>query len=341
MGVVILAGCGGQEEGLDTDVVMSVSVEEVKPGRIEEYILTTGTVYSTQEDELNSEIPGYYEVRINPETGRPFKVGDYVKKGQAVIGLNDPEFENEVKLESQKLSLDISKSEFEKQQSLYEKGGVTYRELKDAELSYVNAKYSYENALIQLAKMKIEAPFDGVIVDMPYYTPGTRVPSGSVMMKIMNYSRLYLEANLPGKEMDRIQVNRAVRVMNYSLPDDTLMGQIVQRSPAIDPDTRTFTATVFVDNPGWKLRPGMFVRAEIIVADKDSALVIPREVILSRQRGKTVFVVERGIAQERLIQTGLENPDYVEVVRGLRSDDRLVIKGFETLQNRSKVKIIR
>ena len=85
----------------------------------------------------------------------------------------------------------------------------------------------------------------------------------------------------------------------------------------------------------------MFVKTEIVVAQADSAIVIPKDIILSKRRGKTVFVVERGVAQERAIRTGLENPSEVEVVRGLRPDERLVIKGFETLQNRSKVKIIR
>ena len=93
--------------------------------------------------------------------------------------IDNPEQENNIKIESQKLNLDISKREFEKQQSLYEKGGVTLRELKDSERSYIDSKYNHDNALIQLAKLKIRASFDGIIVDIPYYTQGTRLASGS------------------------------------------------------------------------------------------------------------------------------------------------------------------
>ena len=72
------------------------------------------------------------------------------------------------------------------------------------------------------------------------------------------------------------------------------------------------------------------------------SIVIPKDIILSKRRGKTVFVVERGAARERTITTGLENPEYVEVTRGLKKDERLVVKGYETLGGRStKVKIIR
>jgi hypothetical protein len=54
-----------------------------------------------------------------------------------------------------------------------------------------------------------------------------------------------------------------------------------------------------------------------------------------------VYVVEKGASQERVIVTGLENPTEVEVLEGLKIDERLVVKGFETLRNRQKVKIIR
>ena len=341
IGILLMVGCGGRDSDLETEISIPVSVEEVKKKTIEEFIVTTGTVYSMQESILRSEISGYYRLLTNPKTKRPFALGDFVDKGQEMIHLEDEEFENNIKLESQRLNLDISKNEFEKQQSLYEKGGVTFRELKNAELAYVNAKYSYDNALIQLSKMKITSPFYGVIVGLPYYTQGTRVASNQEMVKIMNYDKLYMEVNLPGKELDRIKVGQSVRVMNYTLPEDTLTGSIAQVSPAIDPESRTFKASLTIDNPDWMMRPGMFVKTELVVAREDSALVIPKNVILSKQRGKTVFIVQRGAAQERVISTGLENPKEVQVTSGLQDNERLVVKGFETLRNRSKVKIIR
>jgi len=85
----------------------------------------------------------------------------------------------------------------------------------------------------------------------------------------------------------------------------------------------------------------MFVNADIVTNHKDTVIVIPKNIILSRQRGKTVFIVDRGIAAERVIETGLENLTEVEVVRGLRVNERVVTSGYETLSNRTKVKIIK
>ncbi|MBN2415632.1 efflux RND transporter periplasmic adaptor subunit [bacterium] len=326
---------------MESDVAVPVSVEEIKRGSIEEYVTTTGTVYAIKEADLTAETSGRYRRMLNPATNAPYKLGDRVAEGNVIVTLVDEEYENSIKIKAQKLNLDISQREYEKQQSLYDKGGVTLRELKDAEVSYINAKYAYDNALIQLNKLKVQAPFDGIIVALPYYTPDTKVAQGASIAKLMNFQEMYLEVNMPGKEMGIIKPGQPVRVMNYTIPDDTLYGSISEVSPAIDADTRTFKSAIVIDNPDLLLRPGMFVKAELVVAKNDSALVIPKDVIIARRSGKQVFIVQNGAAMERRITTGLENPDYVEVLTGLEVNDRLVVDGFETLRNRSKVKIIR
>ncbi len=140
---------------------------------------------------------------------------------------------------------------------------------------------------------------------------------------------------------NRIKTGQLIRVTHYSLSSDTLPGKISQVAPALNPDTRSFEAAVLINNQQKLLRPGMFVKVETIVARKDSAIVIPKDVILSKRQGRTVFIVDKGAAFERVISTGLENADQVEVLEGINAGDRLVIKGFETLRNRSKVKIVR
>ncbi|MCD6332616.1 MAG: efflux RND transporter periplasmic adaptor subunit, partial [Bacteroidales bacterium] len=183
-------------------------------------------------------------------------------------------------------------------------------------------------------------PFDGVIVDIPYFTEANRVNTGTIVAKIMDYRKLYMEFQLPEKNLAKIKVNQPVRVFNYALPEDTLSGIISQLSPAISPDTRNFKGILTISNNNLKLRPGSYIKAQIVTQKKEGVIVIPKDMILSRQRGKTVFVIDRNTAYERVIKTGLENPGFVEVTEGLRLNDRVVSKGFETLSNRTKVKII-
>ena len=338
---ILISACDNESKDLSKDISIPVSVTDIIPSSLEEYISTTGTVNPLKEVTLKAEISGTYNLLKNKSTGKRFVLGDYVKAGTKIIQIKDKEYENNIKITSLELHLEISKQTFEKQKSLYEKGGVTLSELKNSEIEFINSKYSYEDALIRLQKMKVIVPFSGIIVELPYTTSGTKIDAGATMVKIMDYSRLLLDLNLAVKNIELVDVGQKVRIMNYTIPDDTLQGFISQLSPAIDPQSRSFKVVVSINNNELLLRPGMFAKGEIIVASKDSIIVIPKNIILSKQRGNTVFVIEKGMAQERIITFGLENPEFVEVISGLEPKEKLVTTGYETLRNRSKVKVLK
>jgi membrane fusion protein (multidrug efflux system) len=339
--IAALTGCRNQEQNLNADVEIPVSVENLKLKSIEEFINTTGTAIPKGEILLKSKISASYFLERNPSTGRLWQLGDKIKAGSLIARLEDKEYVNSIKLETNQLNLELTESELKKEESLYEKGGVTLKELKTAGINYENAKTTVESAKLQLDKTRVLAPIDGVIVDLPYYTQSTQVETGSTIAKIMNYQVMYMDVQLPEKYISIIKPGQLVKLTNYTIPEDTIIGNITQLSPAINADTRTFKGNISINNPKYLLRPGMFVKADIVTNHKDSVIVIPKTIILSRQKGKIVFTVDRGVVAERIIETGIENLTDVEVTKGLSKNDRLVTSGFETLSNKSKVKIIK
>jgi RND family efflux transporter MFP subunit len=267
-------------------------------------------------------------------------MGDSVAANTLLFSLDNPEYVNQTAMDSKKLSLESAEREFTKQQSVYEKGGITLKEVKDAEAAMIDARYSYENAKIFLAKLEIRAPFSGIIVDLPHFTANQWVVANTRVATLMDYSRLYAELTLPGKEMGRIRQNQNVAVSNYSQEKQKLEGKVTQISPALDPTSRMFKIKIEASNQDLLLKPGMFVRADIVVQEKADVIVIPKDIILERRGRKTVYVVQRGFALERRLELGIESSDSVEVVEGLEPEDSLIIEGFETLRNRSRVKVI-
>lgn len=339
--VMIGISCNNQPVSESADLAVPVSVENIKLKSIQQFITTTGSAKARSETELFSEIEGKYSLQTNSRTGKKFKLGDRVDKGQVIAKFENEEYLVGLNMESRKLNLEISEQEYEKQQSLYEKGGVTLRELRNSEVSKIDAQYSYENSQIQLAKMQVVAPFSGIIVELPYYTEGVRVSTGQSIVKLMSYDQMYVEINLPEKNISEVQVGQEVLITNYTISEDTLLAHVTELSPVISNETRTFSGKLQVENPDLKLRPGMFIKASIITAQKDSVIVIPRDVIMSGSRGKYVFVVGRNsAADDRRITTGISNENEIEIVEGLSANDRLIIKGFETLRDNSKVKVI-
>ncbi len=339
--IIAFTSCRNQEQNLNADVEVPVSVENIKLKSIEEFINTTGTAFPKGEITLKSKITASYFLEKNPQTGRFWQLGDKLQAGALIARLEDKEYVNSIKLETNQLNMELTESELKKQESLYEKGGVTLKDLKTAGINYENAKSTLENSKLQLDKTRIVAPIDGVIVDLPYYTQSTQVETGSTIVKIMDYQVMYLDVQLPEKYISVIKPGQLAKLTNYTIPEDTIVGSITQLSPAINAESRTFKGNITVNNQKYLLRPGMFVKADIVTSHKDSVIVIPKSIILSRQRGKTVFTFDRGVVAERIIETGLENATEVEVTKGLARNERIVISGFETLSNKSKVKIIK
>ena len=339
--IIFFSGCNNQPQVSQGDIATPVSVIELKKGSISRLINTTGTAHPMNGVELNSLMSGNYTLQVNPRTGRPFRLGDRLEKGQLIIQLDDKEFENSIAIDAKELNLEIALQEQSKQVELYEKGGVTLLELRNTEVKVTNARLDVENARLNLAKREIKAPFDGYIVNLPHYTENVRIEQGKSMVGIMEYRRMYMDINLPESAIGYVRADQTAHITHYTLPNDTLRGVISELSPAISAETRTFRGKLLIQNDQLLLRPGMFVKADIIVDRADSAIIIPKEVVISNRQRKYVFIVERNTAILRDIVTGLEDENNIEVIEGLQENDNLVIRGFETLQENSRVRVQR
>lgn len=336
---LLATGCNDQPQNAQNDIATPVSITELKKGSISKLINTTGTALPTYGADLTSGMSGLYKLQVNPRTGKPFKLGDRVVKGQLIVSLEDKEYENGIAIDAKELSHEIAEQEQTKQKALYEKGGVTLSEMRNTEVKVTNARYDHENARLNLDKRNIIAPFDGVIVDLPHYTSDVRVEQNKPIVSIMDYARMYMDINLPESAIGYVRGEQPVYITHYTLPGDTVRGLISELSPAISTETRTFKGKILIQNDGLRLRPGMFVKADIVVDQADSALIIPKEVIQQNRRRKFVYIVDKNTALLREIKTGLEDDTNIQILEGLNEHDNLVTKGFETLKENSKVKI--
>ena len=337
----LLAACNNQPQTSASDIETPVSVRELIADKsISRLIPNSGTALPVSSADLTSEMSGLYLLQTNPRTGRPFKLGDSVKKDEIIIRLEDSEYENNIQIESRKLQLEIAEQEQAKQRELLGLGGATGGQVKNAEISASNARYALDNANISLEKMNVRAPFDGVITNLPHYTSDVKVANNQPMASIMNYSNLYLEVNFAESNMPYIQTNQPVHITQPTLPLDTLSGIISEISPAISSETRTFKCKILIQNSELKLRPGMFVKTDVVIDRSENVITIPKNILQTARNRKFVYVVERNVAVSRSLVTGIEDDDNVEILDGLFENDQLIIRGYETLRENSRVKVL-
>ncbi|MBI4552105.1 MAG: efflux RND transporter periplasmic adaptor subunit [Candidatus Latescibacteria bacterium] len=332
--LLLTAACGGRDDDQVAELTIPVNVEAVQRGDIAAYIAATGTVQAQQEENVTTEVEGVLHLV------RSLAAGQTVRAGQLLAEIDNPEYLLDVRVESQKMAMENAQRELTKQEALFKEGGVTEKELEIARRTALDARLNYETAMLKTRKVRIVAPISGTVASLQTVVDGTRVPARFQVCSVKDYSSVLIPVKLPNTDAGRVRPGQEVLIRNYALPDEVFKGRIKTIDPTIDPQTRTFTVTVEAPNPNRLLRPGMFVKTDIVQEYHTQAIVIPKTGLQVRNNTPVVFVVEGASAEMREVTTGIETGDTVEIVSGLNESERLVVKGQETLRDKAKVRIL-
>jgi membrane fusion protein, multidrug efflux system len=333
-----LSGCETQTSEQTVDLTVPVTVEPVALGTVESTLEATGTLRSVRVAEVLTEARGF--VFFKPlADGRKLSVGVEVKEGQPLAYLENEELELSARLTSRRMALENARTSLNEKEVLIVKGMVSQFEVDTDRKALVDAQSDYENALLQLKKKEVPAPLSGFISELADITEGTRIEQGTLLCRIVDYSQVLLDLRIPSSQVRNIHLGQQVRVSDYSFPDESFIGSIEALDPVVDPATRTFKAVAGVANPERLLRPGMFVKAEIVVESRRNVVAVPRQYIVRRRNNQVVFVEENARAQMRQVETGLEDGLLVEIIEGLDEGERLITSNHETLRPRARVRV--
>ncbi len=331
-------GCGDEPVERVVDLVVPVTVQPVSRGTIESIVSTTGSLRAAKTADILVEVQGDL-VYVALPGGRKAVEGTRVERGQQIARIESDEYVNSVRMQSRELALQNARNNLTEKRALFEEGLAVQSEVQAAEKTVADAEADIADARIQLGKMNVYAPLTGYLTGLVDTTENTRVAQNTVIGQVVDYSQVITDLKIPNSQMPAIDLGQEVRVSNYAFRDQVFVGQVSVLDPTLDPATRTFRIEVAVDNSDLVLRPGMFVKADIVVEQRAEIITIPKELVLSRQNRSVVFVEEEGRAQQREIETGLSDDTMVEVVDGLAEGERLITSNYETLRSRTQVRV--
>ncbi len=333
-----MVGCQEAPTERVVDLVVPVTVQPVSRGTIESFVSTTGSLRASRAADILVEVRGdlFY---VEDSSGRKPVEGTRVEAGQQIARIESEEYINNIRLQSRQLGLQNARNNLAEKQALFEEGLAVQSEVQAAEKTVADGEADIADARIQLEKMKVLAPLSGYLTGLADTTEDTIVAQNTVIGQVVEYAQVITDLKIPNSQMPNIDRGQEVRITNYAFRDQTFVGRVSVMDPALDPATRTFRIEVTIDNPGLVLRPGMFIKADIVVEQRADIIIIPRELVLSRQNRSLVFVEEEGRAQQRFIELGLTDDLMVEVVDGLEEGERLITSNFETLRSRTQVRV--
>ncbi len=183
--------------------------------------------------------------------------------------------------------------------------------------------------------IEIRAPISGLVVQRNIY-PRQRFERGTEWYRIADLSRVWILADVFEKEANYFRPGAHVQI---TLPHQQKKFQAVvsDTPPQFDPNTRTLKVRLEADNPGFILRPDMFVDVEFPVK-LPAAITVPADAVLDSGIRKTVFVeAGNGIFEPREVETGWRIGNRVEIVSGLKPGERIVISGNFLIDSESKL----
>jgi RND family efflux transporter MFP subunit len=182
--------------------------------------------------------------------------------------------------------------------------------------------------------VSILAPVAGTITGR-FANPGQNVADGAELFALVNLDTVWIVGDVYERDLARIRVGTAARVIAASLPGVTFRGRVSYIDPQVVEETRTARVRVEVANPGARLRLGMFVDARLDLP-ASGALLVPRAAIQTIDRTDVVYVVDPGQAGrfvERSVRLGDSAGDDVVVLAGLAPGDRVVTRGSFLLRS--------
>lgn len=335
------AGCGGEESAAGLEVKIPVRVEEAGRGDIAEHLSTTGTVRAMREVQLDAPITGYLTLGRLGGDGRRLVEGDPVEAGQVVALLDSEETRVNKKsgIDARRAELEKAKSDYERYKRLYDDGFVSEQEMRNYESALATARYNYDNTLIVEEQTRITAPISGRLTWLTREVDGAKINAGEELAEVMDFSEMVADLELPGGDIARVEVGMPVLVTNYAYPDRVIEGRVRYISPTIQAQSRTFRVEVLLVNDEGLIRPGMFVKADVVTRSREGVLVLPRHAVVVRNNRPAVFVVSRQKAEMREVVTGIEDEERVEILSGVEDGERVVVQGYETLKDKTPVKV--
>jgi RND family efflux transporter MFP subunit len=177
---------------------------------------------------------------------------------------------------------------------------------------------------------RIVAPFSGVITHR-YADTGAMIQAGTSsstqampIVKLSQTDRLRLTIPIPESAVAHIRVGAPVEV-RVDAVKRTFGGTVARFANKVNPDTRTMETEVDVPNPDRTLVPGMYAYVSLAVADARAVLTIPVQALDRGEDKSTVLAVDHGKVARREVRVGLEAPDRIEIVSGLKDGDLVVI----------------
>ena len=328
--IVILVGIKAMQIGkmMSTPFTMpptTVSSIEVKEEEWAPVLSAVGSVSAVQGAMLSTDLAGTV-AKVNFESGAEAKKGDVLVQLVA---------------SQEEADLELARSNLIRTRDLAARKVVSKQELDAAE-----SAFKQKEGVVQ--HKQVRAPFDGQL-GIRQVNVGQMIKEGQEVVALTALDPVYVDFALPQQDVSKLAAGLETRVHTDAVPGREFKGKVTAINSMVDTVTRNVSVQATLENPDHALKPGMFVKADVMLPNKAKTLVIPGSAVSYAPYGNSVYVIEKKkdpktgkesqSLRQAFIRIGESRGDFVSVTEGLKAGDVVVSTGVFKLRNGMNVTI--
>jgi multidrug efflux pump subunit AcrA (membrane-fusion protein) len=287
------------------------------------------------------------EARIGLRPGQRFEPTRVAEVGAARVAYDLAE-KNLRRYEQLLESGDISRSAYDQQRAQRDQ----LREQYQAALTLANQSYAAvqtSRAAAQAAQVQVQQAQKG-IRDVTIYSPisgyvvertadaGEFVSTSSKVATVARTNPLRARIDIPEQAIATVRPGQSVSVSVSTYPDRSFAGRVARVSPNVSQQSRTLTVEAEVENGDNLLKPGQFATIRVLQAQSDPAVLVPARAVRTEGTTSRVFVIQDGVARERLVAVGRQDGDLVEIKGNVAAGELVVTSNVEQLADGTPVR---
>lgn len=297
-----------------------------------------GTVAAVQGVTVSADLPGIID-RI------AFDSGKWVRQGEVLVELDTRQ--ERAQLAAVEAQRDLAGVNYSRMQGLLKEGIISRADYDTAAAGQKETEARVGEIRATIERKTIRAPFSGVL-GLRQVNLGQYLSAGDPIVPLQSLNPVYVNFGIPQQEASQAKIGRPVRVSARDLAGPEFGGRVTAVDSVVDPATRNIQVQATLANPAGKLRPGMFVQAQLVVGASQSVIAIPTSGVNYAPYGDSVFVVTdlkdekgkpyRGVRQQ-FVKLGGSRGDQVAILSGVKPGDEVVTSGVFKLRNGAAVEI--
>ena len=295
-----------------------------------------GTVEAVQGVTVSADLAGVVE-RIYFDSGRP------VQRGQVLVALDTRQ--ERAQLAAAEAARELARVGLERKQSLRAKDAIPQATLDQASAEYKQAEARAGEIRAMIERKVIRAPFSGAL-GIRQVNVGQFLAPGTPIVSVQALSPVYVNFTLPQQEAGRL--TGGTLTVTSDAFEGTETGRVVAFDSVVDEATRNVRVQAVFDNKSGKMRPGMFVEAQLAKGTAVPVIALPASAISYAPFGDSVFIVEmvkgpdgkeyRGVRQQ-FVKLGGSRGDVIAVTSGVKPGEEVVTSGVFKLRPGAAVQV--